>query len=219
MATSGTYSTTFEIADLVEDAFERCGIDPALLTGRHARSARRSLDLMFAEWGNKGIRLWCVDEQTQGVTANDPTYTVASGTLAILDMYVRRSGLDTEVYPMARDEYAFIPDKTVTGLPSRYWLDRATGIYTLWQTPENSTDVIHYYRVRRIQDVGGQAYNADVPYLWTEALVAGLAPKLAEKYAPEKEAGLLVKGMQAFSLARGEDRERTPTRLRMRLRG
>lgn len=215
MTTSGTYALSLENADFIDEAMERCGIDPATLTARHLRSARRSLDLLFAEWSNLGVHLWAVDEQTQTVTDGDSTYTFATGSLAILDMVVRRSGVDTPVEPMARDEYAAIPDKTTEGLPSRYWLDRATGIYTLWTVPENSTDVIHYWRMRQLQDAGTAAQTPDVPYRWYEALTAGLAKKLAEKYAPEREGALSNKAKARFLEASQEDRERTPTRFRM----
>lgn len=218
MATSGTYALSPEIAEYLDEAWERCGIDPATIGTRHLRSARRSLDFLFSEWANRGIHLWAVDQQTQGVTASDATYATASGTLAILEMVVRRSSVDTEVSPMARDEYALIPDKTTEGLPSRYWLDRATGIYTLWQVPENSTDTILYWRMRRLQDVGASSNTADVPYQWYEALAAGLAAKLAEKYAPERENALLAKAEKAFQLADGDDRERTPTTISVRFR-
>lgn len=218
MASSGTYTFAPDIADLIDDAFERCGLDPTTLTGRHMRGARRALDLMFAEWGNRHVRLWAVDEQTQVLTASTASYTPASGTEAILEMFIRRDGIDTPVTAMMRDEYANIPSKSATGMPSMYWYDRGANTYYLWQSPENSTDVIHYYRVRRLQDTGGSAYTPDVPYLWTEALVAGLAPRLAAKYAPDCEDKLAIKAERAFTLAKGEDRERASTRIRMRLR-
>lgn len=218
MATSGTYATTFENAEHIDEAFERCGIDPSILVGRHMRSARRSLDMLFSDWSNRGVHLWAVDQQTQTVTDGDPTYSVASGTLAVLDMVVRRDGIDIEVAPMSRDEYTRIPDKDLEGLPSRYWLDRATGIYTLWQTPENSTDVIYYWRMRYLQDAGTSAQTPDVPRRFYEALTAGLAAKLAEKFAPEREAALLQKAELAFRRANQEDRERGPTTIRGRLR-
>jgi hypothetical protein len=165
-----------------------------------------------------GIKLWAVDEQVQTVTINNPTYSVAAGTLSILDMVVRRDGTDTEVEPMMRDEYVRIPDKSLTGRPSRYWLDRGTGIYTLWQTPENSTDQIRYYRIRRLQDAGSATQSADVPYQWLEALTSGLTAKLAEKYAPERESVLYSKAMSAFQRAYGENREKSATRFSVSFR-
>ena len=213
MAASGTYTFDPDVADFVAEAFERCGIDPASLTARHARSARLSLNFMFSEWGNKGIHLWAVDKQTQALTASDPEYNAASGTICILEAFVRRDGLDTPVFPMARDEYAEIPDKTTEGLINRFYFAReqVTPTITLWPVPENSTDVLHYYRMRRIQDVGVASNTLDIPSRWHEALAAGLAAKLAVKYATDRIGPLTGLAKSQFDLAKQEDRERTPT--------
>lgn len=219
MASSGTYAYSPDLADLIDEAWERCGLDPALITGRHVRSARRSIDLLFSEWDTRGIRLWGVDEQTQTLTQADATYTATTGTQAILDMFVRRSSIDTMITPMARDEYAEVPDKTTQGLPSRYWYNKASNEFTLWQVPENSTDVVHYYRIRRIQDGGVISNTPDVPALWLEAFAAGLAAKFSGKWAKEREDTLTLKAERAFRFATGEDRERASTRISRRLRG
>ncbi len=218
MTTSGTYGWAPDVAEITDEAFERCGVDPASLTARHARSARRSLNYLFTAWANDGIHLWAVDQQTQLVTASDPTYDCPAGTIAILEMAVRRSGMDTPVLPMARDEYLAIPNKTYEGLPNRFYFDRgiATPNYTLWNVPENSTDTIIYYRMRQLQDITGATETPDVPYRWQEALVSGLAAKLAEKYAPDREQALLSKSTLAFRKATTEDRERTPTTMRVK---
>lgn len=218
MATSGTYTYSLDIAEAVEEAFERCGIDPATVTARHARSARRSLNMMFADWASRGVHLWAIDQQTQVLTQSDATYTVPVGTVGILEMVVRRDGFDTPVWPMARDEYLAIPDKTTEGLPNRFWFERlggASSVIHLWDVPENSTDTLIYYRMRQLQDITSAAENPDVPYFWNEALVAGLAAKLAEKYAPERENSLIAKAELQYKRANQEDRERTPTATRV----
>jgi hypothetical protein len=173
---------------------------------------------MFSDWANKGQHLWAIDLQTQTVTASDGSYDCPAGTVAILEMVVRRDGVDTPVFPMARDEYQAIPDKTAEGLPNRYWLDRSitTPSYTLWNVPENSTDQIRYYRMRQLQDVGAASNTLDVPYRWQEAMTAGLAAKLAEKYAPDREAAMIKKAEAAYNRAFVEDRERTSTATRVR---
>lgn len=219
MPTSGTYGYAPDIAELTDEAFERCGIDPATLTARHLRSARRSLNLLFSDWATRGIHLWAVDQQTQLLTQGDATYTVPVGTVGVLEMTVRRDGIDTPVWPMARDEYLAIPDKTTQGLPNRFWFERlggASSIIHLWDVPENSTDSILYYRLRQLQDIVTAAENPDVPYFWNEALVAGLSAKLAEKYAPDREGNLIKKAEMRFKTANTEDRERTPTATRVK---
>lgn len=218
MTTSGTYSFSEEVATILEDAFERCGIDPASITSRHARSARRSMNLMFSAWANEGPHLWAIDEQTIVPVVGDATYDCPDGTIAVLEMYVRRDGVDTPVFPMARDEYAAIPDKTTQGLANRFYFDRqiTTPTITLWNVPENVTDQIIYYRMRQLQDVGAGSNTPDIPYRWQEALTAGVAAKLAEKYAPDRERGLIAKAAAAFGKAMQEDRERTPTTTRVK---
>lgn len=213
MASSGTYTYAPEIEEFVSEAFERCGIDPVVLVARHARSARRSLNLMFADWANRGVHLFAVDEQTQAATAALAYYTAASGTLAILEAFVRRSSQDTAVRKISREEYFGIPDKTVQGLPTQLYFDRKTGLYYLWHVPENSTDVVHYARLRRLQDVTTGAETPDVPYRWYEALAAGLAAKLALKFAPDRLATLTGLAEDAFKAAKREDRERADTEM------
>lgn len=211
MSTSGTYAYSPDIAEVTEESFERCGIDPATLTMRHSRSARRSLNLLFSRWANKGARLFTIDEQTQTMTASTASYTAATGTLAILEGIIRRSGIDTPVHHISREQYHLIPDKTSTGLPSMVYLDRKTGTYYLWNVPENSTDVFRYYRMRRIQDVTTAQETLDVPYHWFEAVASGLAENLSMKYAPERFDKLAAVAANRFDEAKQEDRERVDT--------
>lgn len=217
MTTSGTYAFEPTVAEFVDEAFERCGIDPAGLTVRHLRSARRSLNIMFAAWNTRGVKLWTVDEQTQTLTASDPSYNAVSATVAILEMFVRRDGVDTPVWPMSRSEYAAIPNKSDEGLPTRFYFDRAqaTPTITLWSVPENSTDVIHYFRMRRLQDVGAPSKTLDIPTHWSDALASGLAARLALKFAPDRLRTLEGAAEAAFLLAKEEDRERGDTQMEL----
>ena len=218
MATSGTYAFSPEAQEFCEEAFERCGIDPASLTGRHLRSARRSLDLLFSEWSNKGPHLWAVDRQTQVLTASDGSYDCPAGTIAILEMSVTRDGIDTPVFPMMRDEYLAIPNKTLEGMPNRYYFDRhaTTPTITLWNIPENSTDTLVYYRIRALQDVGAGANTLDIPQRWNEAVAAGLSAKLSVKYAPDRIGPLKGEAKAQLDLAMQEDRQRSPTKMRVK---
>ena len=123
MPTSGTYAFSPEAAEFCDEAFERCGLDPAALTARHLRSARRSLEYLFIEWSNKGQHLWAIDQQTIAaptLVAGTATYDTPAGTVAVLEMVIRRDGSDTPINPMARDEYLAIPNKTEQGLPNRF---------------------------------------------------------------------------------------------------
>lgn len=214
MSSSGTYtSNPFDNGELVEESYERCGIDPATLTQRHTVSARRSMGLLFTEWEQESVRLFQVDEQTQTVTDGDSDYTVASGTLLILDGVIRRSSVDTYVSRISREQYHLIPNKTQEGMPSQVYHDIGAGTYYLWPTPENSTDVFRYNRLRRIQDVGTAQQHPDVQRLWLEALCAGLAAKLALKFAYERVATLNALAEKSFRLAKIADRERHDTEI------
>lgn len=211
MASSGTYAYAPDIAEFVDEAFERAGIDPATLTGKHLRSARRSLNLMFAEWANRSVHLFAIDEQTQTVTQGLESYTATTGTLAMLEVVVRRSGVDTPVHRISRADYHAIPNKTKQGLPTQLYFDRKTGTYKLWNVPENSTDVIRYYRLRQLQDVTAGQETPDVPYRWYEALAAGLAAKVSLKFNKQVYGMLKAEAEEKFAQAKLEDRERVDT--------
>jgi len=222
MPASGTFAVDFDVSDIVDECFERCGIDPASLTSRHHKSARRSLDLLFGEWANKGPHLWAIDQQTKTLTSSTAAFETPVGTIAVLEMVLRRSGVDTTISPMTRDEYLAIPNKTTEGFVSRYWLERTLGATAgmptirLWPTPENSTDQILYYRMRALQDVGASSNTPDIPPRWQEAVVAGLAKKLAVKFAPGRIGPLAGEAKARFDEAHSEDRERAPSTMRTR---
>ena len=199
----------------MDEAYERCGIDPATLTGRHLRSARMSIGLLFTEWEQKHVRLFQVDEQTQTVTDGTASYSAASGTLTILHGVIRRSSVDTPVRSISREEYHLVPNKTQEGLPSNVYHDRAGLTYYLWHVPENSTDVFRYYRLRMIQDVGTAAQTPDLVRMWWEPLCAGLAAKLSLKFAPDRLDKLVSLADRAFDEAKMNDAQRTPTTITM----
>lgn len=217
MASSGTYALNYEVAEVCDEAWERVGVDPATLTMRHSRSARRSLNLLFSRWATKGARLFAIDEQTQTLTDGTVSYTAATGTLAILEGVIRRSGVDTPVHHISREQYHLIPNKTNEGLPSQVYLDRRTGTYYLWNVPENSTDVFRYYRMRRLQDVTTAQETLDVPYHWFEAVASGLAENLSIKFAPDRYTGLKAMADERFYEAKQEDRERVDTSVTVEL--
>jgi len=221
VTTSGAFSFSPEIAEICDDAFERCGIDPATLTARHLRSARRSLNYLFSDWANRGPHLWAIEQATLAapdLVAGTATYDCPEGIVAVLEMVVRRNSTDTPVFPMARDEFLAIPNKTYQGLPNRFWFNRdgAQPTITFWNVPENNTDQIIYFYMRQLEDVGNGSNTPDIPYRWQEAITAGLSAKLAEKYAPEREQPLLAKAEAKYKSAYQEDRERTPTATRVK---
>lgn len=218
MTTSGTYSFNPTIQEIIDESYERIGIDPATLTGRHLKSARFSMNVMFSEWGAKEIHQWTLEQKTQTLTISDPTYDLDTRTYDVFDMVLRRSGVDTPMVPMSRDDYLMIPNKTTTGRPDRYFVDRSltTPTLTLYLVPENSTDQIIYYQLRRLQDVTAGSETPDVRIEWIEATISGLSAKLAEKFAKDMEAAMLQKAGMALNVAMIAGRDRSPTVIRPR---
>ena len=174
MAVSNSRDFNIDVTEAIEEAYERCGGEGK--TGYSLRSARRSLNIMLAEWANRGINLFTVEQVTTTLTAGTANYTLGIDTIDILEMVIRRSGTDTSVDRISRSAYLNLPNKTSTGKPSQFFVDRQVNpILYLWQTPENSTDQIIYYRLVRIDDADSYTDDFDVPFRFYPCLVAGLA--------------------------------------------
>lgn len=218
MPTTGTYNFAPTNADLVDEAFERCGVDPASLVARHLLSARRSIQLMLVEWANSEVLQWKVDRETLTLTASDYDINLPTATQDVLTVVLRRDGADTQLMPMSRTEYLTIPDKTQTGRPDRYFIDkqRDTKVMYLWPSPENSTDVIVYDRLIWHEDVGGAKDQSDVPREFLEVFASDLAARLALKYATDRLETLEALRDRAWTHAMEENRERTDISLTLR---
>ena len=185
MATSGSRDFDLDVAEIIEEAYERCGLE--VRTGYDAKTARRSMNLMFADWANRGLNLWTVKQATQALTAGTATYTFTADYTDLLEVVLRRSGTDYELSRMSRSEYLNLPNKTTQGRPSQYYYNRQVSPQiTLWATPDSSTDTLVYYFVQRIEDVDTLANTTDAPFRFLPCMVAGLAYYLAMKKAPER---------------------------------
>jgi hypothetical protein len=212
MATSGTRTFNLDVGELIEEAYERCGLE--VRTGYDARTARRSLNLMFAEWANRGLNLWTVVQETIPLVAGTAAYTVSEDHADILEMVLRRGGTDFEVERISRGDYFLLPNKTTQGRPSQYYYDRKVApVINLWQVPDNSTDQLVYYYVQRIEDAGSLQNTTDMPWRFYPCMVAGLAYYLAMKRAPDRLQ--LLKGIyeEEFARAADEDEDRVSLRL------
>lgn len=220
MTTSSTYAWNPTIDEISRESCDRAGIAWDNITTHQVVSARFSLNAIFSNWQNKGIRQWLVEARTQTVTINVPTYSMDTRSIDVVSMVLTRSSVDLEMEPISRADYQVIPNKTQTGRPDRYFIDRAIAIpiITVWPTPENSTDVLNYNQVRRFQDVTGPSETADVTWRWNEALFSELAMRLAEKFNPERYERLKKSAMEAFANAAREDREKVDTRFRLSYR-
>ena len=201
--TSGTatFEKGFSISDIVEESYERLGIQG--VSGYQLKSARRSLNILFQEWANRGLHYWEVANNNITLVADQAEYTMfrstsdgTSSTTAVygvddvLEASYRNSNVDTPLTKINRSQYQALSNKTSTGTPSQYFVQRFIDkiTITLYLTPGSSEagKFLNYYYVKRIQDAGDYTNDADVPYRFVPCMVAGLVYYLAIKYAPDR---------------------------------
>ena len=280
MAVSGSKDFEPNVADYVEEAFERCGLE--FRTGYDGETARRSMNFLFADWANRGLNRWTINQVSQTVasgvssypagtitatvgssasltlgetitggtsavtasiitkpSATTVTLTVPSGTFTsgetitggtslasttisaspslddarstidVLSAVVRRSDSDVSISRISRDDYLSIPTKSSTGRPIQFYVDRQiTPVIKVWLTPENSTDVIIYDRLIRIDDADSSINTVEVPFRFYPCLAAGLAYYISMKRAPDRMQFLKAVYEEEFLRAAEEDRDR-----------
>ena len=217
MATSGSRDFNMDVGEIIEEAYERCGLE--VRTGYDARTARRSLNLMFADWANRGLNLWTVKQATITLTLGQAQETLGTDVVDILEVILRRDGTDYEIDRISRGEYATLPNKTTQGRPSQYYFDRQIApVINLWAVPENSTDQIVYYYVQRIEDADTLVNTTDMPFRFYPCMVAGLAYYIGMKRAPERLQYLKAVYEEEFQRAADEDEGRTPLKLQPSIR-
>ena len=288
MAVSGSKDFEPNVAEYVEEAFERCGLE--FRTGYDAVTARRSMNFLFADWANRGLNRWTIDQVSQTVVsgvsqypvgtitatvgastylvlgnsitgsssgatavvltkpssttvtlsiptgsfiageaitstdsdesgisttiADNPSLSDVQSTIDILSAVVRRSGSDISISRVSRDGYLSIPTKASTGRPIQFYVDRVISpVVKVWPTPDNSTDVIIYDRLVRIDDADASANTVGIPFRFYPCLAAGLAYYLSLKRAPDRTP--MLKGIyeEEFLRASEEDRDRASFRV------
>ena len=200
--TSGTatFDKNFAIDEIIEEAYERIGMQG--VSGNQLRMARRSLNILFQEWGNRGLHYWQVANNSITLVADQAVYTMFRstgdgtsdataiyGVDDILEASFRNSNVDTPLTKINRSQYQALSNKTSTGTPTQYFvqrlIDRVT--ITLYLTPGSSEagKFINFYYVKRIQDVGDYTNATDVPYRFVPCMASGLAFYLAQKFKPQ----------------------------------
>ena len=218
MATSGTVTFRPNVEEIITEAYERCGLDIQARNGEQAISGRRSLNLLFSEWANRGINYWNVTQNTLNLVADTSSYNLPAGVKDFLDVVIYDSAdatrTDTILNRVTISEYNQIPNKTDTGKPNQYMLDRgrqtgSNNIYKifLWQTPDKSTYRLNYWAMTQLDDITLSNQDADIPYTWSECICAGLASKLSVKYAPDKYPLLKQIYNEAFEYASTNDND------------
>ena len=212
MATSGSRDFNIDVAEIIEEAYERCGLE--VRTGYDAKTARRSLNLMFADWANRGLNLWTVNQGAITLTSGVAQETLLDDVVDVLEVVLRRDNTDYEVERIGRGEYATLPNKTTQGRSSQFYFDRQiTPVINLWPVPDNSTDQLIYYYVRRIEDADALVNTTDMPFRFYPCMVAGLAYYLSMKRAPDRMQFLKAVYEEEFQRAADEDEARTPLKL------
>ena len=190
MATSGTTSFDLPIDEIIEEAFERTGMR-GNRTGYQLKSARRSLNIMFSEWGNRGVHLWKVKQATVPLVEGQAEYNFANDNTNfpqdisdVLEAFVRNNTtatapVDTTLTKIDRSAYAALANKLSKGTPSQYYVQRtvAPSIF-LFQTPSSSFSganfQLKFFYVARIQDAGAYTNESDVVYRFIPCMTAGL---------------------------------------------
>ena len=217
MAVSGSTDFELDVADYVEEAFERCGLEAR--TGYDLKTATRSLNLMLADWANRGLNQWTIQQRTISLVKSDGEYSLDPDVIDILAVVVRRDGTDFNISRISRDEFLAIPTKTTEGRPTQFFLDRQiTPNLKIWPLPENSTDVIVYDSLTRINDADTAKNTMEVPFRFYPCLAAGLAYYLSLKRAPERVQMLKAVYEEEFRRAIDEDRDRASFQISPSLR-
>jgi hypothetical protein len=210
MATSGTVAFRPDVEEIITEAFERCGVDVQTRTGDQAISARRSINLLFSEFANRGINYWTLSQNTLPLVNGTTSYTLPVGTIDILDAVIRDSSSNTDqiINRITIQDYNQLPNKDTAGKPSQYMIDRQyTPVVYFWAVPNTSTYSMVYWAMNQLEDVTLSNQDADVPYRWSDTICAGLASKLAMKYAPEKFQLLNEMYERSFNFAASSDND------------
>ena len=216
MATSGTKTFSLDTADVMEEAYELAGLE--LRTGYDAVTARRSLNIMFSDWANRGVNVWTIAQVSLTLTEGTANYTLNSYDIDIVDAVLRRTigstVTDIQMTSVGREEYLNVPTKETKGRPIQYFLDRqSTPILYLWPTPENSTDIFLSNRIQRMDDINASVNDPDLPSRFIAPMVSGLAFYIAVKKNPERVALLKPLYEEDFARAIAGDQGRTSLHL------
>jgi hypothetical protein len=226
MALSGSKDFELDVADYVEEAFERCGLE--LRTGYDLKSANRSLNLMLAEWANRGLNQWTVKEKTVAMVQGTSTYNIdstnATAPIDVLDVYIRETqGSETTDLPMtrlSRAEYSHITTKSSTGKPNQFLIDKqTTPTLTVWPVPDKTSSYTVYMNVlTRMDDADAGANTMDMPFRFYPCLAAGLAYYISLKRAPDRTSMLKSLYEEEFQRALSTDEDRASFRVSPSLR-
>jgi hypothetical protein len=220
MAVSGVANFNLDLTEIVEEAFERAGSE--LRSGYDLRTARRSLNIMFADWANRGVNMWTFEQGTITLVPGTATYDLPEDTVDLLEHVIRTGAgsastqADLTITRISVSTYATIPNKLQQARPIQVWIERLeTPRFTVWPVPDNvQTYQFVYWRLRRIDNAGDGVNTMDVPFRFLPCMVAGLAYYLALKTPNGAQRLDILKQQydEAWALAAEEDREKAAVR-------
>jgi hypothetical protein len=217
MTVSGSKDFELDVADYIEEAFERCGLE--VRTGYDLKTAKRSMNLMFADWANRGLNQWTIAQRNFTVTQGDGDQPLGTDVIDILSLVIRRDGTDYALNRISRDEYLNIPTKSTVARPTQFFVDRQINpVLQMWPLPDNSTDVVYYDALVRMDDADTYTNTAQVPFRFYPALAAGLAYYISMKRAPDRSQMLKAVYEEEINRAMDEDRDRASFRVAPDLR-
>jgi hypothetical protein len=222
MAISGSTDFELDVADYIEEAFERCGIE--VRTGYDLKTAQRSLNLMLADWANRGLNRWTIVQTTVSLIKSTEAYSLGTDTIDILSAVVRTDAgtstqSDISISRVSRDAFLNIPSKLTEARPTQFYVDRLINpSLRVWPLPDASSKYsIVFDRLTRMDDADASQNTLEVPFRFYPCLAAGLAYYLSMKRAPERIQILKAVYEEEFERAAAEDRDRaslslTPSR-------
>ena len=219
MAVSGSNDFELDVADYIEEAFERCGLE--VRTGYDLKTAKRSLNLMLADWANRGLNRWTIQQTTTTTSSGTLEYNLGTDTIDVLSAIIRTgtgtNQSDTTLTRVSRDAYINVPNKNTQAKPNQYYIDRQINpVLKLYPTPDDTYSIV-YDRLVRMDDADTFTNTLDMPFRFYPCLSAGLAYYIALKRAPERIQMLKAVYEEEFERAAAEDRDRaslslTPSR-------
>jgi hypothetical protein len=214
---SGSYNFNPSAGDIIITAFQRIGFRPTEILQSHLQQAVMELNLLQTKLSNQQPNLWDVDLQALPLTQGTATYSLPAETVMITNAFVRvgsgTSSIDRLIFPISQTEYAALSNKFVQAPPTQFWFNRLISpTITFYQVPDgNGPYTVYYYRVRQIQDaILPNGFQMEVPYLWLDALTAGLAHRLARVFAQPLEQIRKMDADEAWQIAATQNVENVP---------
>jgi len=237
--TSGTatFDRTFSIDEIIEESFERIGLNS--VAGYQMKSARRSLNILFQEWGNRGIHYWEIAETNidmiegqaeykffrssdDGTSATTTPTNGIYGMSDVLEAHLRSNRTqttqsDSPMTKVDRSTYGGFSNKLSKGTPNQYFVQRFIDHVSIqvYPTPDstNASKDMRIYYIKRIQDIGDYTNATDVPFRFVPCMVSGLAFYLAQKYQPQMVQAMKLYYEDEFARALAEDGSASSTHI------